>query len=88
MGYNSGELLEQCTNAIIPHNCYILLPLHNNECDDFEFSFGQSWHLLWPLLVDLGYVEEVSSEVNVVVSKLASLTHRFTNKHKLHFSYK
>ena len=85
--YNSVTLLNQCINAMIPHNWYIILPLHDNECDDIAFSSGQSWQLLCPLLVDLGYEEEVASELNVVMSKLTSLTHTFTSVHKLHISY-
>ena len=87
MEYDSGELWEQCINAMIPHNWYRILPLHNNECDDLAFSCGQSWQLLSPLLVDLGYLEEVGSELNVVVSRLTSLTHTFTSIHKLHITY-
>jgi len=84
--HNSGTLLQQCINAMIPHNWYRILPLLNNECDDLAFSCGQSWQLLCPLLVDLGYVEETAGELKVVVSRLTSLTHTFTSVHKLHIS--
>ena len=30
MDYNSGELLEQCINAMLSYNGYITLPLRNN----------------------------------------------------------
>ena len=84
--YNSVTLLNQCINAMIPHNWYIILPLHDNECDDIAFSSGQSWQLLYPLMVDLGYVKEFAGGLNVVVSKLALLSHSFAGKHKLNIS--
>ena len=87
MEYDSDELWEQCINSMIPHNWYRILPLHSNECDDLALSCGQSWQLLCPLRVGLGYLEEIASELNVVVSRLTSLTHTFTSVHKLHISY-
>jgi len=36
---------------------------------------------------DMGYIEEVAGELYVVVSRLTTLTHIFTSKHKVHILY-
>ena len=84
--YSSATMLQRCINYMIPHNWYRILPLHANECDDIAFSSGQSWQLLCPLMVDLGYVKDITGGLNVVVSKLALLSHSFAGKHKLNIS--
>ena len=54
--------------------------------DDFAFSAGQSWELIQPLLVHLGYLIERGGLLKINVDKLANLQHADLGKNKFHIS--
>ena len=70
---NSSKLLELCIKRMTPHNWYRILPKNEGRCDDFAFSCGQSWELIQPLLVDLGYLLESGGELKLNADKFANL---------------
>ena len=82
-------LVQQCILSLIPHNWYRIFPLctgQNRKCDDFAFSAGQSWQNLCPVLLDQGYILDVTGEFEVVMSKWGGLSQTFDSDQKLHFS--
>jgi len=82
----SQKLLELIFDRMNPHIWYRVLPLDSMKCDDFAFSVGQSWDLIQPLLLHLGYLLEVGDEIKLNVDKLSNLQHANLGKNKLHLS--
>ena len=80
------KLLELCFNRMNPHIWYRLLPLDIMKCDDFAFSVGQSWDLIQPLLIHLGYLFEVGEELKLNVDRFANLQHVNLGNDKFHMS--
>ena len=56
------------------------------QCDDFAFLVGQSWELIQPLLIHLGYILEVGDELKLNLDKFADLQHEYLGKNKFHMS--
>ena len=84
--YVSRKLLELCFDRMNPHIWYRILPLDNMQCDDFAFSVGQSWELIQPLLIHLGYILEVGDELKLNLDKFADLQHEYLGINKFHMS--
>ena len=51
-----------------------------------SFSMGQSWNLIRPLLVDLGYIDERCGVLLVRADKLLLLSKIYNGVNKLHIS--
>ena len=85
-GSVSQKLLELIFDRMTPHIWFRILPQDSNKCDDFAFSVGQSWDLIQPLLLHLGYLLEVGEQIKLNVDKLANLQHANLGKHKFHMS--
>ena len=68
----SSKLLELCFRRMTSHNWYRLLPNDLGRYDDFAFSVGQSWELIQPLLVQLGYLLESGGELITNADKFAN----------------
>ena len=58
-----------------PHNWYRLLPVDLGRCDDFVFVVGQSWELIKPLLVQLGYPIESGGVLEINADNFVNLQH-------------
>ena len=80
----SQKLLELIFDRMNPHIWFRILPQDSNKCDDFAFSVGQSWDLIQPLLLHLGYLLQVGNQIKLNVDKLSNLQHANLGKHKLH----
>ena len=83
----SQKLLELIFDRMNPHIWFRILPLDSNKCDDFAFSVGQSWDLIQPLLLHLGYILEIGEQTKLNVDKLRNLEHANMGKHKFHMSF-
>ena len=84
--YNSHDLLEVCIDSMVRNNWYRIIPIHIWECDHVSFSMGQSWCLIRPLLVDLGYIDERGGVLHVRAKKLLLLSDIYNGVNKLHIS--
>ena len=62
----SLKLLKLIFDRMNPHIWCRILPLDSMKCDDFAFSCGQSWDLIKPLLLHLGYLCDYSEQVTHV----------------------
>jgi len=83
----SQKLLELIFDRMNPHIWFRILPLDSNKCDDFAFSVGQSWDLIQPLLLHLGYILEIGEQTKLNVDKFRNLEHANMGKHKFHLSF-
>ena len=82
----SSKLLELCFKRMTPHNWYRLLPNDLGRYDDFAFSVGQSWELIQPLLVELGYLLQSGGDLKINADKFANLQHVTFGKNQFHIS--
>ena len=79
----SFKLLELCFLRMNAHIWYRIIPIDESKCDDISFGTGQPWHLLWPLLIHLGYMLEIGEEWKVNIDKFSDLQHLDLGKNKL-----
>lgn len=60
---------------MITHTWYRILPLHSIKCDNLAFAIGQSWDLICPFIVDLGYIYDVQGSIRITVLQFENLQH-------------
>ena len=84
---SSDVLLELCFQRMNAHTWYRILPFDHQNCDDIAFAIGQSWDLICPLLVDMGYLYEVNNEIRINLLKFENLLHLDIGNKKINMSY-
>ena len=84
--YNSSELLELCIHSMESYIWYRIISKNTFECDHVSFSMGQSWDLIRPLLVSLGYIDVRGGVLNVRAKKLLLLSDIYNGSEKVHIS--
>ena len=84
--YNSSELLELCIHSMESYIWYRIIPKNTSECDHVSFSMGQSWDLIRPLLIKLGYIDVRGGALHVREKKLLLLIDNFNGLEKLYIS--
>ena len=83
---NSEELWHHCIGRMVPHNWYRIIPKNNDSYDDISFSMGQSWDLILPILIDLGYINRTSNSLNIIYTRFLNLRHELNKILDIHIS--
>lgn len=65
---------------------YMILPKNSNECNTIRFSMGQSCGLVYPILVDLDYIAQVSNMIVLNYIKFENIRHIHIGNLKLNIS--
>ena len=71
---------------MVPHNWYRIIPKNNDCYDDISFSMGQSWDLILPILIDLGYINRTSNSLNIIYTRFLNLRHELNENLDIHIS--
>ena len=78
---NSEELWHHLIRRMVPHNWYRIIPKINDSYDDISFSMGQSWDLILPILIDLGYINRTSNSLNIMYTRFLNLRHELNENY-------